>query len=249
MVVLEGVIVREPPIAVKATVAGIVDSLSKTAANHANQGERIMSIRAAGASIGTTSVAAPASGAVAGFDVIPGQAVTIGMVIAQFEPDTFDAVATVDPSLLYRFYGERPSQVLVQIEKGPAPFNCPVLSLGLPGAGGLSSSDATSQPVQLRCRIPPGTRVFAGIRCLLAATTGVAKDALIIPVTAVEGSAESGYVTLVGADGRRETRLVRLGLTDGIHVQVLEGLQQGDKILDLPPSIFPNPLVGGSHSP
>lgn len=67
--------------------------------------------------------------------------------------------------------------------------------------------------------------------------TGQAKNALVIPLTAVRGSVDEGEVLLVSEDGATQVREVALGISDGEDVEVLSGLSLGDRVVD------PIPLV------
>jgi hypothetical protein len=154
-------------------------------------------------------------------------------------PEAYRAVAVVDPALLYRFY-DRPVSILVKIDKGPAPFDCPFLSTGLATGSAPPADLGSAGPVYVSCRIPKGVRVFAGIPCLVAVTTAVANNVLLVPVTAVEGGADVGFVTLIDSSGKQLRRQVQLGVSDGTRIQVISGVSEGDRILDLPPSLFPS---------
>ncbi len=247
VVVLAGVIVPDPSVTVEAPSAGTIGKALAAAGASVQSGAALMSITASGPGSSVVSVVtAPVSGTLASVDVIAGQSVAIGMVLASITPDSFEAVAAVDPSLLYRFYGGPPSQVLVQIEKGPAPFACTFLSLGFPPGGPASAGAEASQPVDLECAIPTSQKVFSGVRCLLAATTASAAHALLIPITAVEGSANTGYVTLLRRSGHSTTQFVRLGITNGVDIQIVSGLKAGQRIAAAPPSVFPSSLGAGT---
>ncbi len=143
----------------------------------------------------------------------------------------FDLVSTVDPNLLYRFYSP-PTKIMARIDQGPGPFECTFLSIGNQPGG------SAQDPVQLRCRVPDGIRVFSGVRAKVAVTTGVASNVVVLPVSAVDGDADNGSVTLARADGEHEQRSVRLGLTDGVRVEVVDGLTAGEKVLDIPDGLL-----------
>ena len=64
---------------------------------------------------------------------------------------------------------------------------------------------------------------------------GVATDVLTVPLTAVEGAAGKGVVTVVGADGTEEEREITLGINDGTTVEVTGGLVEGDMVLEFVP--------------
>jgi macrolide-specific efflux system membrane fusion protein len=235
---VNGVIEQDAPVVVKSPVSGTVQGGLPSVGTQVDAAQQIARIQADNTNLGLVSVKAGLVGNVTAVAVIDGQPVSVGAPLVEVQPPTYQVVATLVPTLLYRFYGGPPLDIRVQIDQGPAPFECSFLSLGTAGgAGGASGSGAA--PVELRCRVPGQERVFAGIRCVVAATTGVAKNALVIPVTAVTGTADSGYVTLLGPSGTQSTVLVRLGLTDGARVQVLGGLKLGDRVLDVPPSVLP----------
>jgi hypothetical protein len=159
-----------------------------------------------------------------------GQRLTAGAIAAEVRPGGFDAIATVDPAQLYRFY-EQPSSVRVQLDHGPAPFDCRFVSIGVETATG---GDALAAPATLRCAIPYSVRVFAGVRLKIAAVTAEAKHVLALPVETVVGQADSGYVTIVRADGSHQRRDISLGITDGFRVEILAGLAAGESVLDPP---------------
>jgi hypothetical protein len=56
---------------------------------------------------------------------------------------------------------------------------------------------------------------------------GSVEKAVLIPLATVRG----GKVQLVQADGATVDKAVKLGLTDGTQVQVLEGLTEGDRVV------------------
>lgn len=59
------------------------------------------------------------------------------------------------------------------------------------------------------------------------------KDALTVPVAALQGTsnADTQVARVVAKNGRIEQREVRLGISDRLRVQVLEGLNEGDHVL------------------
>jgi macrolide-specific efflux system membrane fusion protein len=64
------------------------------------------------------------------------------------------------------------------------------------------------------------------------------KDALTVPVAALQGtaSADKQIARVVAQNGRIEEREVRLGISDRLRVEVLEGLHEGDHLLIGPPN-------------
>jgi multidrug efflux pump subunit AcrA (membrane-fusion protein) len=77
---------------------------------------------------------------------------------------------------------------------------------------------------------------------------GLAENVLVVPVTAVQGSVQSGRVWIPGADGEPVERPVTLGLTDGDQVEVTGGLTEGEMVLQfvpIPDDDVVDPTTGG----
>ena len=83
--------------------------------------------------------------------------------------------------------------------------------------------------------MPPDVTAFAGLGADIAITNGSAEGALVVPVTAVQGSVQTGKVWVVLPDGTQEERTVGLGLNDGEQVQITEGVAEGDQVLQFIP--------------
>ncbi len=60
-----------------------------------------------------------------------------------------------------------------------------------------------------------------------------ARDVLLIPESALGNKDGQGAypVRILNQDGRPETRSVRVGLSDSVNIQVLEGLEEGDLVI------------------
>lgn len=60
-----------------------------------------------------------------------------------------------------------------------------------------------------------------------------AKDAVVIPVSALgpRGKDGSYSVTIIGKDGKKQQRDVKIGINNNIQAQVLEGVSEGETIL------------------
>lgn len=174
-----------------------------------------------------TIVRATESGRITEVDAQVGQQVTPSATVASVEPEEFQAIGTVPPDQIYRLY-TRPKSIKLAIDHGPAPFPCTLIDYGL-------SAAENSSDVQVRCRVPADRKVFPGVRAEMAITTDSVKKAVVVPISAVLGDAETGQVTVVKPDGAHEARTVVLGINDGRRVQVIGGLKAGDKILDRAP--------------
>lgn len=88
----------------------------------------------------------------------------------------------------------------------------------------------------MRCAIPADQTVFAGLPATMDLALGQVDDALVIPVTAVQGGAGTGKVWVDAGDGGEpEEREVALGVNDGSMVEVTDGLAEGDSIRQFVP--------------
>jgi membrane fusion protein, macrolide-specific efflux system len=202
-------------------------------------------------------VLAPSSGVLSSLTVIHGQSVSIGETTGQVAPPTFSASGSLSPDQQYRLV-TRPTEASVAITNGPAPFTCTGLTIttplagadggsagaggtaaGGPGAGGASGG---ASGTTVRCAIPAGVTVFPGLAAQITIAGGKAENVLVVPTTAVKGSAEAGVVWLATADGTSEERPVTLGMNDGTNVEVTGGLAEGDLINQfVPGAVAPNP--------
>jgi multidrug efflux pump subunit AcrA (membrane-fusion protein) len=130
---------------------------------------------------------------------------------------------------------------------GPAPFTCTNLTVTTPlagaGTGGSPDDPGTGDPgagagsgTTARCVVPADVLVFPDLVAQLTISAGVAENVLVVPVTAVLGAAESGVVYVVDPDtGETEERTVTLGLSDGINVEVVDGLEEGELVMQFVP--------------
>ena len=74
-------------------------------------------------------------------------------------------------------------------------------------------------------------------------------DVLVVPITAVQGSVQTGNVWVLGDDGAPAQRQVTLGLSDGEQIEVTDGLGEGESVLQFVPvpddSQAQDPAMGG----
>ena len=157
--------------------------------------------------------------------LVKGQTTTVGQEIATLNPARYHVLATVDPVQLYRLVGA-PSEATVTITGGPAPFVCTGVRVEVTAEG----------TANVRCAVPADQTVFAGLPAQLDLALGQVDDALVVPVTAVQGGSGTGVVWVDAGDGRDpEERPVTLGVNDGTMVEVTEGLAEGDSIRQFVP--------------
>ncbi|MDO5049694.1 MAG: efflux RND transporter periplasmic adaptor subunit [Actinomycetaceae bacterium] len=177
-------------------------------------------------------------------DALLEQQVEVGTAVGTIVPDTFHAQVPVTPDQLYSLQGI-PSEAELSVSGGPAPFTCTGLKT-MSGAPNPNSQEGDSAGPQLRCDIPPSELVFDGVKAKLIIQGGKADNALLVPVTAVEGRFNRGNVYLPVADikDKPEKVEVKLGVSDGYSIEILEGLEEGQEILEFVPRQDPEELPG-----
>ena len=189
------------------------------------------------------TVVSPGDGTVS-TSVLVGQQFAIGDTVATVAPATFSAVAPLSADQMYRLQ-DAPSTATVTIKNGPAPFECSGVKLVSPTGkqqdpkanNGSDTGASSSTDLKARCAIPADQTVFAGLQVTLEMTAGSATGVLAVPISAVEGRYQSGYVYLPTADPTKpDKRAVTLGITDGKMVEVKEGLTEGEEILEFTPT-------------
>jgi multidrug efflux pump subunit AcrA (membrane-fusion protein) len=187
-----------------------------------------------------TTVVAGSAG-VLSLSTLKDQVVAVGDTIAKVTPGTLSVQGTLTPDQQYRLINA-PTEGQVTLKGGPAPFTCTGLRIGAvdatstdadPGAEGAGTASSGT----LTCAIPAGVTAFAGLGADISIVNGNADGALLLPVTAVQGSVQNGKVWVVGADGGTEERAVTLGLTDGENVQIVEGVTEGETVLQYIPVV------------
>jgi len=187
-----------------------------------------------------TSALAPAAGTV-DITVLKDQAVTVGEVIGTVSPGTLSVSGTLTADQQYRLVGAT-GTAQVTLKGGPAPFTCTGLTIGEApageSAGGEDSVAGTPEAATgaVHCSIPRKVKAFSGLGAEIEITNGNAKDVVVVPISAVLGTSQTGRVWTVEEEGAEpEPRDVTLGLTDGLQVEVTKGLKAGEQILEFTP--------------
>ena len=188
-------------------------------------------------------VTAPVAGTLA-LPTLKDQVVSVGDEVGKVAPGTLSVTGTLTPDQQYRLVGA-PTQASITLNGGPAPFDCTNLRVGAaPTSGSEQNPDgAPHTSGTVTCAIPAEITAFPGLGATIEITNGSAADAVVVPITAVQGTVQKGNVWVVAADGSNEKRAVGLGLTDGQNVQITEGLAAGDVVLEF------IPVPGGTGAP
>lgn len=267
-VTIKATVSADPAVPIKATAIGTVDDVFIPQGSSVNAGDAIFDIkvtierdpRAATAEDGTPlppiyryeKVLAPASGVVSALTVIHGQSLAIGDVAGQVAPPSFSVSGSLSPEQQYRLMNQ-PTDALVTIAGGPAPFTCTGLTIttplpgadtakndgSTPGGGGAGGGGGGSTTTTVRCPIPAEITVFSGLAAELTIAGGKVENVVVVPTTAVKGAAQTGTVWVSTPDGGTEERAVSLGLSDGRSIQVTAGLAEGEEVLEFAPGAAP----------
>ena len=257
---VKGQVVQDKAVEAKATLTGTVDSLTVAKDAMITQGEPLLYLKktepqepktdAEGNTVTPSdkvtwgTVYAPVSGKVS-FNVIENQETTVGMVVATITPQTYSATGNITASQQYRLTNA-PAAATISVADGPAPFSCSDLSIGTKAStstttgqdGSTTTTTGEGTKVEVRCSVPSDQQVFAGLKVTIGIDAGSATGAVLVPVTAVEGSVTTGNVWVVtDPDNPKdaEKRAVSLGINDGASIQVTDGLAEGETILQYVP--------------
>lgn len=253
---VNGNIENDPSTVVKATGAGEVNYIAVADGTYVEAGAMILQIREDITSerppatdktddqptrtFTYTDITAPASGTLH-LSALLGQEFNIGDQLGTIAPSTYSAVATLNADQLYRIQ-ETPSEATVTITNGPAPFTCSGLKIVTPDATQKNTNqqgeNQQSTGIQARCAIPADQKVFPGLGLKMDIVAGSATDVLTLPISAVEGRFQSGFVYIPATDGagKPEKKPVTLGLTNGEIVEIKEGLTESDSVLEFIPT-------------
>ncbi|GAB3124461.1 efflux RND transporter periplasmic adaptor subunit [Glaciibacter psychrotolerans] len=255
-VTLPGTVQADPAVPVRATGVGTVDEVFAQAGQTVAEGDTLYDIKvetirepvettdATGMVIVTqprptityAKVFAPIAGVLSSLTVLPGQSVAVGDTGGQIAPPSFSVSGSLSPDQQYRLLNQ-PTEASITITNGPAPFTCTNLSITTPLAGadsgrapGDSGTGSAGGGTTVRCGIPSDVTVFSGLAAQITIAGGKAENVLVVPTTAVKGSAKTGIVWAVLPDGTTEERPVTLGMTDGTSIEISSGLADGDLI-------------------
>ncbi|MGW8484238.1 efflux RND transporter periplasmic adaptor subunit [Microbacterium sp. NPDC055903] len=221
---LSGNIARDEAFAIRGQVNGTVTDVHVSEGASVKAGQILFTVKQ-DSPAKKIDIVAPEAGEVTDIALVKGQMTSVGEEIATLTPARYHLLATVEPVQLYRLV-DAPSEATVTITGGPAPFACTGVKVEVSAEGTAS----------VRCAIPVDQTVFAGLPAQLDLAIGQVDDALVVPVTAVQGGSGTGVVWVDAGEGAEpEERTVSLGVNDGVLVEVTEGLTEGESIRQFVP--------------
>jgi HlyD family secretion protein len=100
---------------------------------------------------------------------------------------------------------------------------------------GRDAENATTFPVEIAVRPSAGATLRAGYSANADIIIERRSDILFIPERLVRFEDERAFVTVQLGPDASEEREIRTGLSDGINVEVLEGLSEGELVREPPP--------------
>lgn len=183
-----------------------------------------------------------------------------GDVVFTVTPTTMSVEGDLSPQDRFRLLTD-PTSAEITLEGGPAPFTCEDLTIGTSLVTPPSAPEDPDQPidpfqpeqdstgvVKMTCPAPADVRLFPGLTGTMSVPAGEAHGVLAIPVTAVQGVVDTGRVWVVDpATGAEEEREIALGLSDGEMIEVTDGLEEGEEILQFAPGNLeplPEDMIG-----
>ncbi|WP_431073458.1 efflux RND transporter periplasmic adaptor subunit [Microbacterium phyllosphaerae] len=221
---LSGNVARDDSFPVRNEINGTVLAVHVAEGATVAAGQKLFTIRQDEPKKDIDVVAAEA-GDVSEIALVKGQVTSAGTESYTLTPARYHLLATVEPAQLYRLVNA-PAEASVSITGGPAPFTCT----------GVRVQVSTEGTASVRCAVPADQVVFAGLPATMDLALGQVDDALVVPVTAVQGGAGTGNVWVDEGDGSEPAeRPVTLGVNDGTMVEVVSGLEEGESIRQFVP--------------
>lgn len=198
-------------------VRGLEDRLTMTQAM----------VREAEVMLGYAEIRAPFDGVVARKSAHPGDLAAPGMVLLEIEGTAdFQVEAAVPDSLAAGL-----------VRGAPLMVELPVAKLTFTGilAELSSAADPQARSVLAKISVPAGTAVrsgeFARVR-----VPGAPVPTLLVPTTALSPLGQMERVYVVGTGLQAVLRLVKSGSVQGDRIEILSGLDAGERVVVNPPA-------------
>jgi macrolide-specific efflux system membrane fusion protein len=207
-------------------------------------------LRSDEAELGYTRIYAPMDGTVVAVDAREGQTLNaqqqtpLILRIAKLSPMTVWAqvseadIGKVQPGMTAYFTtlagGKRrwTSTVRQVLPIPPKPLEKTSQGGGSPAS--VSNGSTGSQVVQYSVLLDvdnPDGALMAEMTTQVFFVAGHASQVLSVPLAALADTAEDGLARVLTGDGKVEQRQVRTGLSDRLRVQVLDGLNEGERLV------------------
>lgn len=184
-------------------------------------------VREAEVMLGYAEIRAPFDGVVARKSAHPGDLAAPGQVLLEVE-------GTAD----FQVEAAVPDSLAAGLARGAElPVELPATGLKFTGAIAeiSSAADPQARSVLAKISVPAGAAVHSGefARVLLP---GAPVPALLVPAAALSPLGQMERVFVAGADQRTVLRLVKSGAVRGDRVEILSGLDAGERVVINPPA-------------
>ncbi|MFQ5690308.1 MAG: efflux RND transporter periplasmic adaptor subunit [Gemmatimonadota bacterium] len=100
---------------------------------------------------------------------------------------------------------------------------------------GKKEENATKFPVEIALHPNDTTVLRAGYSANADIVVERRDSVLVIPERLIRFSGDTTRVQVKLAGAKTEERVIRTGLSDGIHIEVLSGLEEGERVVEPPP--------------
>ena len=200
---------------------------------------------------------ANAPGKITGLTLEEWESVATGDVVATISPETYSIIAELTPEQQLSLLDvDIDASAILPTAADPVHCKAPgitedaeVAKPEAPQIDPMTGEETTSSvsSAQLECPVPEGTRIVPGLSVEVTVQLGSATDVLTVPTTAAEGTGETGTVYVLDeATGEPAPVEVTLGLRGDGVVEITEGLEEGQEILQFVPGVDnPDDGMGG----
>lgn len=181
--------------------------------------------------LGYTKIAAPVAGRVGLRQVDPGNNVGSGSAIAVItQEQPIDVLFTIPEDNLPALRGKLHAGATLAVEAWDRAGQQHLASGTLASLD--NQIDTSTGTVKVKARFANADEAlfpnqFVNVRLML----DTLHDATIIPASALQRGASGLFVYVIGADDTVAVRTVKTGTTEGERVQVLSGLQPGERVV------------------
>lgn len=184
-------------------------------------------VREAETMLGYTQIRAPFAGTIARKFVDTGDLASPGQPLLELTGhDAFEIETNIPASLAIRL--TKGTALTVEVPDAGAPFTAAVTEIS-------SAADPRARTVPVRLAVPAGTPVRPG-QFARVQVPGEAAASLTVPATAVTRFGQMERVFIITADNLAGLRLVKTGAASGDRIEILSGLNAGERIVATPPA-------------
>lgn len=184
------------------------------------------------AELAKAEIAAPFDGVVVDVPVKAGEVITANfasrMVVKLVNPSRMEIQAKVDEIDVPGVKLGQPGVIKVDALTDLA-MNGEVTFISL-----LSQQDSglVVYRVKVGFDVPAGAALKEGMTAAVDITTNEHKGVLLVPDRAISENNQGASVVKVMVNGQVEERVVTLGISDGIQTEILDGLSEGDQVVE-----------------